>query len=91
MRYRADQIPKQTLSLKYLRMILGPAELEDLLRRYVAAKQKELMRCKECGGTGTITIVDMPARQYAGDIRDEESHEEPCEKCAGTGKKILKA
>jgi len=44
MKWKAEQIPKHTLMLKYLRIIMKPAELEDLVKRYVAAKKSAIER-----------------------------------------------
>lgn len=42
MKYQADKVPKYGLMLKYLAMILTPAELKDLVKRYVEVKKKSL-------------------------------------------------
>ncbi len=43
-KWKSDTIPQHTIMIKYLRRILKPAELEDLLTRYVAAKQEEIKK-----------------------------------------------
>ena len=39
-KWKADTIPQYGLTLKYLRLIMPERELEELIKRYVAAKQK---------------------------------------------------
>lgn len=45
-RWQADRVPQYGLSLKYLKMILKPAELKDLIAKYMSAKEVELSKKK---------------------------------------------
>lgn len=42
MKWQADKTPRYGLMLKYLRRIIPPAQLNKILKDYVAAKQQAL-------------------------------------------------
>lgn len=41
-KWKRNMVPRTGLQLKYLRMIIKPADLKVLLKKYVAAKQSVL-------------------------------------------------
>jgi len=42
-KWKIDKIPEHTLSTKYLRMVLTTKQYEDLIRKYMKAKETTLM------------------------------------------------
>lgn len=42
MRWKANVVPRYGLMIKYLAMIMSRRELDDLIRKYVAVKEKAL-------------------------------------------------